>query len=357
MRNLVGAALGGLTDKAWLAEIRGTLEGLMPGHMSSLVTLLNNRTEAKEAAEAALDVARRAERAANAELAVLSDEPFGWYRMGSNRIRAGDKVVYNKTEAATVLGQDEKDAYKIAVQTADGKKVVSRNDLTLIEAAPEKKPDPAALAAADKAAKAAGREVQKRFTALQAAEAGVTAVQSRQKNEKTLLENVITAIGGVTPGTPFSLTLNGGEAGNTTIVAVPIGVDVGKVGTNPTAASRIRVRFAVADATREISVPLSQVMNQSGGMAFKLAPGTVLGKITTGGKFTQLAPAASNGSQNAAGILWGPADATAADAAAVVVLRGPAIVNRNDLIWPTGATEPQIATATAALTALGILLR
>lgn len=91
--------------------------------------------------------------------------------------------------------------------------------------------------------------------------------------------------------------------------------------------------------------------------AGKLDPGTVLGKITTGGKFTQLAPAASNGSQNAAGILWGHADATAADAAAVVVLRGPAIVNRNDLIWPTGATEPQIAAATAALAALGILLR
>lgn len=91
--------------------------------------------------------------------------------------------------------------------------------------------------------------------------------------------------------------------------------------------------------------------------AGKLEPGTVLGKITTGGKFTQLAPAASNGSQNAAGILWGPADATAADAAAVVVLRGPAIVNRNDLIWPTGATEPQITAATAALAALGILLR
>jgi hypothetical protein len=40
-----------------------------------------------------------------------------------------------------------------------------------------------------------------------------------------------------------------------------------------------------------------------------------------------------------------------------VVLRGPAIVNRNDLIWPTGATEPQITAATAALAALGILLR
>lgn len=91
--------------------------------------------------------------------------------------------------------------------------------------------------------------------------------------------------------------------------------------------------------------------------AGKLAPGTVLGKITTGGKFTQLAPAASNGSQTAAGILWGAADATDADAAAVVVLRGPAIVNRHEIIWPEGATEPQITAATAALAALGILLR
>ena len=91
--------------------------------------------------------------------------------------------------------------------------------------------------------------------------------------------------------------------------------------------------------------------------AGKLAPGTVLGRITTGGKYTQLAPAASNGSQNAAGILWAEADASAADAPGVVVLRGPAIVNRHEIIWPVGATEPQIATATAALALLGIILR
>jgi hypothetical protein len=91
--------------------------------------------------------------------------------------------------------------------------------------------------------------------------------------------------------------------------------------------------------------------------AGKIAPGTVLGKITTGGKYTTLAPAASNGSQNAAGILWAGVDATAADAPGVVVLRGPAIVNRHEIIWPAGATEPQIATATAALAVLGIILR
>ena len=91
--------------------------------------------------------------------------------------------------------------------------------------------------------------------------------------------------------------------------------------------------------------------------AGKLAPGTVLGKITTGGKYTVLTPGASNGSQNAAGILWAGVDASDADAPGVMILRGPAIVNRHELIWPEGTTEAQITTATTALAALGIILR
>ena len=91
--------------------------------------------------------------------------------------------------------------------------------------------------------------------------------------------------------------------------------------------------------------------------AGKLAPGTVLGKITTGGKYTGLAPAATNGSQNAAGILWGDIDATDAEASGVVLVRGPAIANRQELVWPAAATEVQITTATTALAAFGIILR
>ena len=91
--------------------------------------------------------------------------------------------------------------------------------------------------------------------------------------------------------------------------------------------------------------------------AGKLEPGTVLGKITTGGKFTLLAPAATNGSQNAAGILWDTVDASTADAAGVVILRGPAIVNRQEITWPDGATEAQITAATTALATSGIILR
>ena len=91
--------------------------------------------------------------------------------------------------------------------------------------------------------------------------------------------------------------------------------------------------------------------------AGKLAPGTVLGKITTGGKYTGLTPAATNGSQNAAGILWEGVDASAIDAPGVVVLRGPALVNQHELVWPDGATEAQITAATTALASLGIILR
>ena len=91
--------------------------------------------------------------------------------------------------------------------------------------------------------------------------------------------------------------------------------------------------------------------------AGKLEPGTVLGKITTGGKFTKLTPAATNGSQNAAGILWAGVDASAADSPGVVLLRGPALVNRHEIIWPEGASEAQITAATTALGALGIILR
>ena len=91
--------------------------------------------------------------------------------------------------------------------------------------------------------------------------------------------------------------------------------------------------------------------------AGKLEPGTVLGKITTVGKYTGLAPAATNGSQNAAGILCAGVDASAADAPGVVLLRGPAIVNRHEIVWPEGATEAQITAATTALATIGIILR
>jgi hypothetical protein len=111
--------------------------------------------------------------------------------------------------------------------------------------------------------------------------------------------------------------------------------------------------FLVWEVLRDYTRETVTIVSGAG----KLAPGTVLGRITTGGKYTVLTPGASNGSQNAAGILWAGVDATDADAPGVVILRGPAIVNRHEIVWPEGATEAQITAATTALAALGIILR
>ncbi|CAB3783264.1 hypothetical protein LMG28688_01612 [Paraburkholderia caffeinitolerans] len=74
------------------------------------------------------------------------------------------------------------------------------------------------------------------------------------------------------------------------------------------------------------------------------------------GVFVPLNPSASDGSQSAAGIAFGFTDATLNDVPGTVVTR-ECEVNGSELIWPSGATAAQIATATAQLTALGIITR
>lgn len=61
--------------------------------------------------------------------------------------------------------------------------------------------------------------------------------------------------------------------------------------------------------------------------AGNLVAGTVLGKITTGGKYQPSPDTGSDGSQVAVAILATPVDATAADQAAMAVVVGPALVD------------------------------
>ena len=111
--------------------------------------------------------------------------------------------------------------------------------------------------------------------------------------------------------------------------------------------------FLVWDVLRDYTRETVTIASGAG----KLEAGTVLGRMTSGGKYTSFAPSATNGSQNASGILWASVDASVADAPAVILLRGPAIANRHELVWPDGATEAQITTATTALASIGIILR
>jgi hypothetical protein len=87
-----------------------------------------------------------------------------------------------------------------------------------------------------------------------------------------------------------------------------------------------------------------------------LAAGTVLGRITASGKYTILAPAAVDGSQNAAALLGQATNATAADVVCLAITR-LAEVNDNELVYPVGITGPQKITAQAQLVALSIVPR
>jgi hypothetical protein len=77
------------------------------------------------------------------------------------------------------------------------------------------------------------------------------------------------------------------------------------------------------------------------------------------GKYTQLTPAALDGTQTAAGVLITGASAItyAADASVVAVTRGPAICKLNGLAWTSGMSAGQKTTALAQLAALGIQVR
>lgn len=87
-----------------------------------------------------------------------------------------------------------------------------------------------------------------------------------------------------------------------------------------------------------------------------LTTGAVVGVITASGKITQLAPGASDGSQNAAGVLLLDVEASAADKPGVIIARH-AICSDKKIVWPGGITGPQKTAAIAQLKALGVLVR
>lgn len=98
-------------------------------------------------------------------------------------------------------------------------------------------------------------------------------------------------------------------------------------------------------------------LNNAGGTPITLLSGTVLGKVTATGQFVQLAPAAADGSENAAAILlldtMIPANSTIAAAA----VTRDAYVADTQLIYPAGITVAQQAAAVQALAAQGIIAR
>lgn len=85
--------------------------------------------------------------------------------------------------------------------------------------------------------------------------------------------------------------------------------------------------------------------------------GAVVGRVTATGKVTRLDPAASDGSELAAGILLGAVDATLIERDDALLLARHGIVATHAVTWPAGITAEQKAAAVAALEARGILIR
>ncbi len=88
-----------------------------------------------------------------------------------------------------------------------------------------------------------------------------------------------------------------------------------------------------------------------------LALGAVVGIVAATGKVKALDPAATDGSQLAAGVLLEPVDATAGNRDDGILLARHAIVADSALVWPAGITNAEKAAAIAELKAIGILVR
>lgn len=90
-----------------------------------------------------------------------------------------------------------------------------------------------------------------------------------------------------------------------------------------------------------------------------LESGTVLGKITATGKYTPVTVAAEDGSEDAAGILLDPVDATSVDAPAVIIAREAIVVHQGLKYGADVNTSGERAAVHAALGALNppILVR
>ena len=106
---------------------------------------------------------------------------------------------------------------------------------------------------------------------------------------------------------------------------------------------RFAGEFLVSEGNGRISrEPITVLSGQT------LEAAAVLGKV--------LDPAAVDGSEVAAGILYDAVDAAAADAEGVAIVR-LAEINAAELVWPAGITGGEQTTALGELAALSIIAR
>lgn len=108
--------------------------------------------------------------------------------------------------------------------------------------------------------------------------------------------------------------------------------------------------FLISEANGTLS---REVVLVTGG---SFSAGTVLGKVTATGKYTQLDPAATDGSQQAAAVLFDGVVAIDGDKKAIVI-HLMAEVDGNALVWKAGITPEQKAAAVGELATNIIIVR
>ena len=88
-----------------------------------------------------------------------------------------------------------------------------------------------------------------------------------------------------------------------------------------------------------------------------LVLGTIVGRDSTTGKLKALDPAATDGTENAVGVLAADVDATLIDREDALLISRHAIVANHALAWPVAITSTEKTAAIAQLEARGVIVR
>ncbi len=174
-------------------------------------------------------------------------------------------------------------------------------------------------------------------------------------------------VGAVTLGAGTSAA-DAGNTGNGTMGAITVGATA-QVGdyvlTVLEAASDAGLFQVVAPDNSVVGLGTVAVAFSGGGLSFTLADGAtdfavgdffVLSVAAGSGKYVEWNVSSTDGSQNAAGVLFEAVDASSADAPGVLIDRD-AEINADEITYFTGASAGNKATALASLAALGIKAR
>lgn len=277
VEELVARALQGRTVAEWRADVAARLKALMPDHTETVTELVALRTREQAAAVTARDEALAEAKRLRDKMVEVEGKPI--YRAWQYEKRdyddfyAGDFAMDRHYQApgeiirmVTVKGQRSYSEQHLELKSPDGTLfTINATQAVLVKEGPRPKGTAEEIVAAQKAADAARRTLDKLERDLTGANLALETANNRLQQENRLLQAVLDAFEFmVYPGKPFSITQN-----EDSFYAILTDVDLSKLGTNPTAQSRIRVQFAVADGIQRMSFPMSQVVSGGSSVTFQ----------------------------------------------------------------------------------------